>query len=100
MALILTFSYGNIIATKTHASSPIWFLSFAEMVPQACLWCLRLFPTLDWGVALFGQPLSPNREAGWGFLTEKQVKNRLSNHLGIIVFVTDRQAGTFSERNR
>ena len=51
-------------------------------------------------VALFGQPLSPNREGGWGFLTEKQVKNRLSNHLGIIVFVTDRQAGTFSERNR
>ena len=49
---------------------------------------------------LFDQPLSPNREGGWGFLTEKQVKNRLSNHLGIIVFVTDRQAGTFSERNR
>ena len=52
------------------------------------------------GVAPFGQPLRPNREGGWGFLTEKQVKNRLSNHLGIIVFVTDRQAGTFSERNR
>ena len=52
------------------------------------------------GVALFGQPLSPNREGGWGFLTEKQVKNRFSNHLGIIVFVTDRQVGTFSERNR
>ena len=52
------------------------------------------------GVVVFGQPLRPNREAGWGFLTEKQVKNRLSNHLGIIVFVTDRRVGTFSERNR
>ena len=48
-------------------------------------------------LALFGQSLSPNREGGWGFLTEKQVKNRLSNHLGIIVFVTDRRDGTFSE---
>ena len=55
--------------------------------------------TDDIGLALFGQPLSPNREGGWGFLTEKQVKNRFSNHLGIIVFVTDRQVGTFSERN-
>ena len=52
------------------------------------------------GVEMFGQSLSPNREGGWSFLTEKQVKNRLSNHLGIIVFVTDRQVGTFSERNR
>ena len=51
-------------------------------------------------LVVFGQPLRPNREAGWGFLTEKQVKNRLSNHLGIIVFVTDRRVGTFSERNR
>ena len=46
MALILTFSYGNIIATKMNESSPIWFLTFAEMVPQACLWCLQLFATL------------------------------------------------------
>ena len=27
-------------------STPIWFLTFAEMVPQACLWCLQLFLTL------------------------------------------------------
>ena len=46
MALILTFSYGNIIATKTHGSFPIWFLTFAMMVPQACMWCLRLLATL------------------------------------------------------
>ena len=30
MALILIFSYGNIIGTKTHESSQIWFLTFAE----------------------------------------------------------------------
>ena len=47
MALILTFIHGNIIATKTHESSWILFLTFAEMVPQACLWCLQLFATLQ-----------------------------------------------------
>ena len=48
MALIFTFSYGNIILTKTHESSPFWCLTFAEMVPQACLGCLQLFATLWW----------------------------------------------------
>ena len=38
MALILIFSYGNIIMTKTLESSSNWFLTFAEMVPQAGLW--------------------------------------------------------------
>ena len=56
MALILIFSYGNIIVTKMHESSPIWFLTFAEMVPQACLWCLPLFATehrWDYDIILF-----------------------------------------------
>ena len=49
MALMLTFSYDNKNATKMHESSSIWYLTFAEMVPQACLWCLRLFATLPPG---------------------------------------------------
>ena len=70
-------------------------------VKRAVSWSLRNLShrssCLQYHVALFGQPLSPNREGGQGFLTDKQVKNRLSNHLGIIVFVTDRRDGTFSE---
>ena len=42
------------IAPKTNESSPIWFLTFAEMVPQACLWCLLLFATLVRKLYFFG----------------------------------------------
>jgi len=86
--------YLDIIETSKHLNIELWLSS---MIPPINTDGKAKAPL---EVVVFGQSLSPNREGGWGFLTGKQVKNRLSNHLGIIVFVTARQVGTFSERNR